>query len=73
MRTPSMAGILAAATVLAAAHAGAAPLIPTIEFEDGPVASVPTTSGSVSFNGIIVNGAPAIGSATQKVLQLDGS
>jgi hypothetical protein len=73
MRSLSMAGILAAATVLVSVHANAAPLTPTIEFEDGPVASIPITSGSLSFNGIIVNGAPVVGSAKQEVLQLGGS
>jgi hypothetical protein len=73
MRSLSMAGILAAATVLVSVHANAAPLTPTIQFEDGPVASIPITSGSLSFNGLTVNGAPVVGSAKQKVLQLGGS
>jgi hypothetical protein len=73
MRKLSMAGILAAATVLTAIHAHAAPLIPTLEFEEGPVASIPVTTGSISFGGVVVNGAPVVGSATQKVLQLGGT
>jgi hypothetical protein len=73
MRTSSMAGILAAATVLAAVQAQASPLPPTLEFEDGPLASVPVITGNVSFGGITVTGAPLVGSATQQVLQVDGS
>ena len=72
MRAVSIAGVLAAAAVLAGSHAQAAPA-PTIEFEDGPVASVPVTTGSVSFGGITVTGAPLIGSTTQQVLQLGGA
>jgi hypothetical protein len=71
MRTFCVAGLLAAAVV--SSHANAAPLSPTIEFEDGPLASVPVTSGFVGINGIGVTGAPLIGSATQKQLQLSGS
>ncbi len=73
MRTLTMAGMLAAATALVSLHANAAPLTPTIEFEEGPVASAPVTSGSVSFGGITVTGAPLIGSVTQDVLQVGGS
>ncbi len=73
MRTPCMAGILAVATGLIAAHANAAPLTPTLEFEGGGAASIPVTSGSISFGGFTVNGAPVVGSATQQVLQVDGS
>jgi hypothetical protein len=73
MRTSSMAGILAAATMLVAVHAQASPLPPTLEFSDGPLASVPVTTGNISFGGISVTGAPLVGSATQQVLQVDGS
>jgi hypothetical protein len=73
MRAISMAGLLAAATTFAGAHAKAAPLMPTIEFEDGPVASIPITTGSLSFGGVTVSGAPVVGSATQRVLQVNGT
>lgn len=73
MRPLSMAGILAAATVLVSVHASAAPLIPTLQFEGGAVASIPVTTGNISFDGISISGAPLVGSATQKVLQVDGS
>jgi hypothetical protein len=70
MRALSLAAILSMATALVASHADAAP-IPTIEAEVGPVATVPITSGSVSFGGVTVTGAPAIGSATQQILQVN--
>jgi hypothetical protein len=73
MRSLSMAGVLAAATALAAMRANAAPLVPTIEFADGPVATAPVTNGSVSFGGITVTGAPILGNATQDILQVGGS
>jgi hypothetical protein len=72
MRAVSFAGVLAAATVTVSVYANAAPLTPTIQFEDGPVASIPITTGSISFNGITVTGAPVVGTATKKVLQLGG-
>jgi len=73
MRPIFMAGLMAAATTFAGAHAKAAPLMPTIEFEDGPVASIPVTTGSLSFGGVTVSGAPVVGSATQLVLQVNGT
>ncbi|HUN38948.1 MAG TPA: PEP-CTERM sorting domain-containing protein [Acetobacteraceae bacterium] len=73
MRAFSKAGLLAALTALAATHAGAAPPTPTLEFEDGPVASVPVTSGTISFGGVTVDGAPVVGSAGQDVLQVNGN
>jgi hypothetical protein len=73
MRTFSIAGFLAAATTLGGIHANATPLPPTLEFSDGPVASVPVTTGNISFGGVTVNGAPVIGSATQQVLQVNGT
>jgi hypothetical protein len=72
MRTHVLAGVLTAATGLLTAQAQAAPL-PTIEFEAGPLASVPVTTGSVSAAGISVTGAPLIGSATQSILQVDSA
>ncbi|HTW69753.1 MAG TPA: PEP-CTERM sorting domain-containing protein [Acetobacteraceae bacterium] len=71
MRALPKVGLLAAMTAFAASHAGAAP--PTLEFEDGLVASVPVTSGTISFGGVTVNGAPVVGSATQDVLQVNGN
>jgi hypothetical protein len=73
MRKGSIGGILAVATVMAATQAQISPLTPTLEFSNGPVASVPVTTGQISFGGISVNGAPVVGSATHQVLQLDGS
>ena len=72
MRALSLTAILSMATALIASHADAAP-IPTIEAEVGPVATVPITSGSVSFDGVTVTGAPAIGSATQEILQVNAA
>lgn len=73
MRTPSLAGMLATTIALGAVHANAAPLTPTLEFTAGPVASIPVTTGSISFDGVTAEGAPVVGSATEKVLQLNGT
>jgi hypothetical protein len=73
MRTFPIAGILAAATVLGGSHADAGPLTPTLELSDGLVASTPIDTGSISFGGVTVNGAPVVGSGTQQVLQVDGT
>jgi len=73
MRAISMAGLLAAATMFTGVDANASPLMPTIEFEDGPVASIPITTGSISFGGVTVSGVPVVGSATQRVLQVNGT
>ena len=73
MRTSSVASILAATTTLIAVHANAAPLTPTIEFEIGPVATIPITSGSVGFDGITVTGAPVIGTTMHQELEVGGS
>ena len=73
MRAMLKAGLLSAVTVFAATHVRAAPLTPTLEFEDGLVASVPVTSGTISFGGVTVTGAPAVGSATQDVLDVSGT
>ena len=72
MRAHVLAGVLTATTGLLTAQAQAAPL-PTIEFEAGPLASVPVTTGSVSAAGISVTGAPLIGNATQSILQVDSA
>jgi hypothetical protein len=73
MRTFSIAGVLAAATTLGGMHANAMPLTPTLEFSDGLVASEPVTTGNISFGGVTVNGAPLVGSATQQILQVNGT
>ena len=72
MRAHVLAGVLTAATGLLTAKAQAVPL-PTIEFEAGPLATIPVTTGSVSAAGISVTGAPLIGSATQSILKVDGA
>ena len=72
MRARILAGLCAVATGLLSAQANAAPM-PTIEFEVGPLAALPVTSGSVSAAGVTVIGAPLIGSATQSILQVDGA
>lgn len=69
MHARILAGLLTAATGLLSAHAQAA-LTPTIEFEEGPLASLPITTGSVSAGGLTVTGAPLIGSATQSICGL---
>jgi hypothetical protein len=72
MRAHILAGLLAAATGLLSAHAQAA-LTPTIEFEEGPLASVPVTGGSISGGGLTATGAPLIGGSTQSILQFGGN
>jgi hypothetical protein len=72
MRALSFTAILSVTTALITTHAAASP-IPTIEAEVGPIATVPITSGSVSIDGVTVTGAPAIGSATQEILQVNDS
>jgi hypothetical protein len=72
MRAHVLAGLLTATTGLLSVQAQAASM-PTIEFEAGPLATEPVTSGSVSALGVTVTGAPLIGSATQSILQVDGA
>ena len=72
MRAYILASLLTAATGLLSVPAQAAPT-PTLEFEEGPLASVPTTGGIVSAAGLTATGAPLVGSATQSILQLDGN
>jgi hypothetical protein len=73
MRTHFFSGVLTAATGLLSFHAQAAALTPTIEFEEGPLAAAPVTSGNVSGAGLTATGAPLIGSATQSILQFGGN
>lgn len=72
MRARVLAGLLTAVTGLLSVQAQAA-LTPTIEFEEGPLATAPVTSGSISGAGLTATGAPAIGSATQSILQFGGA
>jgi PEP-CTERM motif len=72
MRAFTLAGILAATTGLLPAYANATPA-PAIEAEAGPEATVAITSGSLSIAGVNITGAPLVGSATQSVLQLNGT
>jgi hypothetical protein len=60
MRTHFFSGVLTAATGLLSFHAQAAALTPTIEFEEGPLAAAPVTSGNVSGAGLTATGAPLI-------------
>jgi len=72
MRALTLAAIVSATTAFVATHGNAAPF-PTIEAEVGPVATVPITTGSVSFAGVTITGAPAIGNAAQEILQVNSS
>ncbi len=72
MRARTLAGLCAVASGLLSAQANATPM-PTIEFEVGPLAALPVTSGSVSAAGVSVTGAPLIGSATQSIVQVDAA
>jgi len=72
MRARIPVAAIAVATGLFSAHAYAGPA-PTIEFEAGPLASRPITSGSISGGGFTATGAPLIGSTTQSVLQFTGT
>ncbi len=72
MRAHVLAGLLTAATGLLSVQAEAA-LTPTLEFSEGPLATIPVTGGSVSAAGLTATGAPLVGSATQSVLQFGGT
>ena len=72
MRVHALAGLLTVAAGLLAAQAQAVPS-PTIEFEEGPLAAAPNTSGEISGGGLTAIGAPLIGSATQSILQFGGA
>jgi hypothetical protein len=72
MRAHALAGLLTVATGLLVAQAQASPA-PTLEFEEGPLAAAPTTGGLISGAGLTAIGAPLIGSASQSILQFDGT
>jgi hypothetical protein len=72
MHARVLAGLLTAATGLLSVHARAA-LTPTLEFEEGPLATRPSAGGSVSAAGLTATGAPLAGDATQSVLQFGGT
>jgi PEP-CTERM motif len=72
MRAHVLAGLLAATTGLLSVQARAG-LTPTIEFEAGPLATEPVTTGSVSALGVTATGTPLIGSPTQSILQVNGA
>jgi len=72
MRTRPFDRILLASIALALFSGGANALTPTLQFEEGPVASVPITSGSFSFGGVTVNGVPLVGSIGEPELQVNG-
>jgi hypothetical protein len=71
MRAGILAGLLTAVTGLLSVEAHAA-LTPTIEFQEGALASVPVTGGSISGAGLTATGAPLIGNPTQAILQFGG-
>jgi hypothetical protein len=73
MRTRPFDRILLASAALALFSGGANALTPTLQFEEGPVASVPITTGSFSFGGVTVNGVPLVGSIEEPELQVNGS
>lgn len=72
MRTRPFDRILLASLALALFSGGANALTPTLQFEEGPIASVPITSGSFSFGGVTVNGVPLVGSIGEPELQVNG-
>jgi len=68
----ALAGMLTAATGIMSVQAQAA-LTPTIEFQEGPLATVPVTDGSVSGAGLTATGAPLIGNSNQAILRFGGT
>ena len=62
MRTRPFDQILLATAALTLFSGGASALTPTLDFEEGPVASVPVTTGSISVGGVTVKGVPLVGS-----------
>jgi hypothetical protein len=73
MRTRPFDRILLASAALALFSGAANALTPTLELQVGPVASVPVTTGSISFGGVTVTGLPLVGSTEQPELQMNGS
>jgi hypothetical protein len=73
MQMHRSARFLSAIAALSLMGASAHALQPTIEFIDGPVASLPITTGSISFGGVTGTGAPLIGGGDQSKLELDGT
>jgi hypothetical protein len=73
MRISPFDRILLAIAALALCSGGANALTPTLEFEAGPVASVPVTTGSISLGGVTVIGLPLVGSEEEPELQVNGS
>ena len=73
MRTRPFDQILLASAALALFSGGANALTPTLQFEEGPAASVPITSGSISFGGVTVNGVPVVGTIGEPELQVNSS
>jgi hypothetical protein len=72
MRTRPFDRILLASAALTLFSAGANALTPTLQFEEGPLASVPVTTGSFSFGGVTLNGVPLVGSIGEPELQVNG-
>ena len=73
MRTRPFDRILLATAALTLFSGGASALTPTLDFEEGPVASVPVTTGSISVGGVTVKGVPLVGSDEEPELQVNGS
>jgi hypothetical protein len=72
MRTRPFDRILLASAALTLFSAGANALTPTLQFEEGPLASVPVTTVSFSFGGVTLNGVPLVGSIGEPELQVNG-
>ena len=72
MRMRPFDPILLAIPALALMNGAANALAPTLEVQAGPVASMPITNGSISFDGLTVNGVPVVGSIEAPELQVNG-
>jgi hypothetical protein len=72
MRTHPFDPILLAIPALALMNGAANALTPTLEVQAGPFASMPTTNGSISLEGLTVNGVPVVGSIEAPELQVNG-
>jgi len=73
MRTRPFDRILLAMPALALISGAANALTPTLEVQAGLLASMPITTGSISFGGLTVNGVPVVGSIEAPELQVNGS